>query len=68
MIYFDYDFKESSILYLQEILFVQIQTAIIVHTNKLKIIKIPLKLENTNAIISIFKNIYGDRISIEKLY
>lgn len=68
MIYSDYDFKESSILYLQEILFVQIQTAIIVHTNKLKIIKIPLKLENTNAIISIFKNIYGDRISIEKLY
>lgn len=68
MIYSDYNFKESSILYLQEILFVQIQTAIIVHTNKLKIIKIPLKLENTNAIISIFKNIYGDRISIEKLY
>lgn len=68
MIYSDYDFKESSILYLQEILFVQIQTALIVHTNKLKIINIPLKLENTNAIISIFKNIYGDRISIEKLY
>jgi len=63
MIYSDYDFKENSISCLQDVLFVQIQTAIIVHANKIKIIKIPLNSENIKSIISIFKNIYGERIS-----
>jgi len=67
IIYSDYDFKESSISYLQEVLFVQIQTAIITHTNKLKIIEIPLKLDNIKDIISIFKDVYDERISIHKL-